>query len=65
MEPQIPSLQGKWFIHYSTAAPSGLISSRVAQSVACLTTDAYLSADPGVASSIPAWSYTLRRLIMK
>ena len=31
----------------------------VAQSVTCLaSTDAYLAADPGVASSIPAWSHT-------
>ena len=31
---------------------------RVAQSVACLVTDASLTADPGVASSIPARSHT-------
>ena len=31
---------------------------RVAQSVTCLATDACLPADPGVASSIPAWSHT-------
>ena len=31
---------------------------RVAQSVTCLATDASLTADPGVASSIPAWSHT-------
>ena len=30
----------------------------VAQSVTCLATDAKLTADPGVASSIPAWSHT-------
>ena len=29
------------------------------QSVTCLATDACLTADPGVASSIPAWSHTL------
>ena len=34
----------------------------VAQSVTCLATDACLTADPGVASSIPARSH---RLIMK
>ena len=28
---------------------------RIAQSVTCLATDACLTADPGVASSIPAW----------
>ena len=32
---------------------------RVAQSVTCLVTDAKLTADPGVASSIPARSHTL------
>ena len=31
---------------------------RVAQSVTCLSTDANLTADPGVASSIPARSHT-------
>ena len=31
---------------------------RVAQSVRCLATDESLTADPGVASSIPAWSHT-------
>ena len=31
---------------------------RVAQSVSCLTTDACLAADPGVASLIPAQSHT-------
>ena len=31
---------------------------RVAQSVTCLATDASLTADPGVASWIPAWSHT-------
>ena len=30
----------------------------VAQSVTCLATDACLTADPGVLSSIPAWSHT-------
>ena len=34
------------------------IPGRVAQSVTCLATDACLIADPGVASSIPAWSHT-------
>ena len=31
---------------------------RVAQSVTCLVTDAKLTADPGIASSIPARSHT-------
>ena len=34
------------------------IQGRVAQSVTCLATDASLTADPGVASSIPARSHT-------
>ena len=34
------------------------VSIRVAQSVTCLATDASLTADPGVASSIPARSHT-------
>ena len=35
-----------------------LLPGRVAQSVTCLATDASLTADPGVASLIPAWSHT-------
>ena len=35
---------------------------RVAQLVKCLATDASLTADPGVASLIPAWSYTLEEI---
>ena len=35
-----------------------LLPGRVAQSITCLATDANLAADPGVASSIPAWSHT-------
>ena len=31
---------------------------RIAQSVTCLATDASLTADPGVASTIPTWSHT-------
>ena len=34
------------------------IPGRLALSVTCLATDASLTADPGVASSIPAWSHT-------
>ena len=41
------------------------LSGRVAQSVTCLATDACLTADPGVVSSIPVGSHTSRRLIMK
>ena len=35
-----------------------IIPGRVAQSVTCLATDASLTADPGVASLIPARSHT-------
>ena len=35
-----------------------LVNFRVAQSVKCLATDACLTADPGVASSIPVWAHT-------
>ena len=35
-----------------------LIPDHVAQSVTCLATDASLTADPGVARSILAWSHT-------
>ena len=42
---------GYKFIH-------GVAPGRVAQSVTCLATDACLTVDPGVASSIPARSHT-------
>ena len=35
-----------------------VLPGRVAQSVTCLATDACLTADPGVVSSIPAWYHT-------
>ena len=35
-----------------------LVTAQVAQSVTCLATDACLTADPGVASSIPAQHHT-------
>ena len=41
------------------------VPGRVAQSVTCLATDACLTADPGVASSIPARTILSWRLIMK
>ena len=41
------------FFHTSAKMPG-----RVAQSVTCLATDACLTADPGVASSIPVRSHT-------
>ena len=47
---------GKWksISHFHSHAAPG----RVAQSVTCLATDACLTADPGVASSIPARYHT-------
>ena len=36
----------------------------VAQSVTCLATDASLTADPGVASSIPARSHTFVEILL-
>ena len=39
-----------------------MIPGRIAQSVTCLATDAYLAADPEVASSIPARSHTLVKI---
>ena len=38
--------------------PGSWLPGRVAQSVTCLATDACLTADPGVASSIPARYHT-------
>ena len=48
----------KWIFHWIKFLYIDLRPGRVAQSVTCLATDAYLTADPGVASSIPAWSHT-------
>ena len=47
-------------LEYLIISTSGMnsIRGRVAQSVTCLVTDAKLTADPGVASSIPARSHT-------
>ena len=42
-----------WLMLYTKYQPG-----RVAQSVTCLATDACLTADPGVASSIPVRSHT-------
>ena len=38
--------------------PSVVVPGRVVPSVICLATDACLTADPGVASLITAWSHT-------
>ena len=37
---------------------SSYLPGHIAQSVTCLATDACLPTDPGVTSSIPAWSHT-------
>ena len=46
------------FVSYFEHFTYRQIPGRVAQSVTCLATDACLTADPGVASSIPARSHT-------
>ena len=46
------------YFHDSYITKFQIIPGRVAQSVTCLSTDACLTADPGVASSIPARSHT-------
>ena len=45
-------------LHGVISLPDAKIPGRVAQSVTCLATDACLTADPGVASSIPARYHT-------
>ena len=44
--------------HLEHVRTSLFLPGRVAQSVTCLATDACLTADPGVASSIPVRSHT-------
>ena len=47
------------FLSISDILPPTFVKpGHVAQSVTCLVTDAKLTADPGVASSIPARSHT-------
>ena len=46
------------FCHLLISKSTFFEPGRVVQSVTCLATDACLSADPGVASSIPARSHT-------
>ena len=52
--------KGSDHLSYMVVADCGtqLVLARVAQSVTCLATDACLTADPGVARSIPAWPHT-------
>ena len=56
-------MQKVWFYIlislYIISSLQNTIQGRVAQSGTCLATDACLTADPGVASSIPARSHTL------
>ena len=47
-----------WLCNFFSVNTRFFIPDRVAQSVTCLATDASLTADPGVASSILAWSHT-------
>ena len=59
----IPNLVCKCFlgwqsVTYHFSGHCDLIPGRIAQLVTCLATDASLTADPGVASSIPARSHT-------
>ena len=44
--------------HFSLVFLEGKVTSSYSQSVTCLATDACLTADPGVASSIPARYHT-------
>ena len=53
-----PNLFNKFNKNMSTHVRSS-ISGSVAQSVTCLATDAHLTADPGMASLIPARFHTL------
>ena len=48
-----------------SVSPMRLKPGRVAQSVTCLATDACLTADPGVSSSIPVRPILSWRLTMK
>ena len=52
------SIPGIYYIILVSVDTGKKIPGRVAQSVTCLATDVNLTADPGVASSIPAWSHT-------
>ena len=50
------------FCKLNVCCSSVSIPGRVAQSVTCLATDACLTADPGVASLIPARSHTFMEI---
>ena len=55
--PQVVSFDKLNTIYMGLTVPG-----RIAQSVTCLATDASLTADPGVASLIPAWSHTFMEI---
>ena len=55
---EVPSVSYGALLIIITSIDNMKIPGRVAQSVTCLATDACLTADPGVASSIPARSHT-------
>ena len=59
-ESQVNSIHNVGFIVSSRKAHSACPcrTGHVAQSLTCMATIANLTADPGVASSIPAWSHT-------
>ena len=59
LEPEGPRV-GAASAHYVVVLEQDkfILPCRIAQSVTCLATDACLTADSGVASSIPAWSHT-------
>ena len=50
------------YIKLGVSVQTRFIPAHVAQSVTCLTANACLTADPGVASSIPAQSYTFMEI---
>ena len=54
----LPSITDELNIEANSVDPEQTVPGRVAQSVTCLATDACLTADPGVASSIPVRSHT-------
>ena len=57
--PYFKYLSHLWFIHflYTALSHEKILPGHVAQSVTCLATDASLTADPGIASSIPTRPY--------
>ena len=58
MQKFLISISSCIYVHNSSCLYVEYLPGRVAQSVTCLVTDACLTADPGVASSIPVRSHT-------